>query len=103
MDEQQEIVEQFCQEYNLASTPEVAALDLQSEVGELTKEILKSTDYGRSEPQYRGEIGDELGDVFFSLLNLANLYDIDLGGALEATLEKYKERLSRGGAGSEFE
>ncbi|CAN5872284.1 nucleotide pyrophosphohydrolase [soil metagenome] len=77
-------------------------LDLTSEVGELAKELLEATKYGREslvEPP--DSWGDELGDVLFSLVCLANSTDVNLTTALQGALDKYDERLRRDGdAGS---
>ena len=75
-------------------------LDTMSELGEVAKEILKMTNYGRKSLEYREEIKSEIGDVVYSLITVANYFDIDLEEALEMVLEKYKKRLERGGVGS---
>jgi len=97
----QEKVREFCEQHNLNSPVEHRVLDLTSEVGEVAKEVLKMTDYGRKELTPRKEIREELGDAFFSLITVANSFDVDLEQALEKVLEKYKRRLEKGSAGSE--
>ncbi len=72
---------------------EFRMLDLISETGELSKEILLATDYGKVAPSFRPSFQDEMGDVFFSLIALANQTGIDLEEALNQALEKYSERL----------
>lgn len=99
----QEKIKQFCRENNLESPAEHRLLDLISELGEVAKEVLKTTDYGRKPRQPRKEIKSELGDVFYSLITVANSLDVDLEEALELVLEKYRRRLSKGSAGSESE
>ncbi|MEA1993664.1 MAG: MazG-like family protein [Euryarchaeota archaeon] len=47
MRKRQAEIKTFCKENNLKSPPEYRVLDLVSEVGELAKEILKMSDYGR--------------------------------------------------------
>ncbi|MBU0702542.1 MAG: nucleotide pyrophosphohydrolase [Chloroflexi bacterium] len=87
--------------HNLLHDPTTHALDLVSEVGEVAKEVLLATDYGRRPPQFRPELADELGDALYSLLALAEACSVDAGGALIAALEKYERRLAeRGEAGS---
>ena len=71
-------------------------LDLVSEIGEVSKEVLKMTDYGQKPPEPRAETKSELGDVFFSLIVAANLLNIDLEEALEEVLKKYSQRLDKG-------
>src|SRR3712207_4177882 len=77
------------------------ALDLASEVGELAKEILEGTAYGRAPFEVPEGWTGELGDALFALVCLANSTGVDLEAALNAALEKYRERLAFGGdAGS---
>jgi NTP pyrophosphatase (non-canonical NTP hydrolase) len=74
---------------------------LVSEVGEVAKEVLLATDYGQRSPQFRTELAGELGDALYSLLALASICGVDAKAALDATLEKYKCRLTqRGDVGS---
>ena len=74
-------------------------------MGELSKELLKQTDYGNENfnNQKPGEEWkQEIGDVFFTLIALANSTDVDLGECLSASMHKYRERLERkGDIGSE--
>jgi NTP pyrophosphatase (non-canonical NTP hydrolase) len=78
---------------NLEISANNRLLDLISEVGELVKEHLKSTDYGSQEFSLTGAWKVELGDVFFALICLSNQTDVNLQEALEATLAKYQARL----------
>ncbi|MCX6803832.1 MAG: hypothetical protein NTY48_04660 [Candidatus Diapherotrites archaeon] len=59
------------------------------------------SDYGRKPAKYREEIKSELGDVLYTLIALANTFDIDLEDALQQVLNKYEKRLKKGSAGSE--
>lgn len=69
---------------------------LTEEVGELARLLnhLHGPKTKRDEEAAQ-ELAEELADVLFVLLVLANQSDIDLGAALERTLEKYRERDSR--------
>lgn len=96
----QQKVKEFAEKYNLTHGAEIAALDLVSEIGEVAKEILKTTDYGKKPAKHREELKAEIGDVFYSLINLANYYNIDLEEALEIVLKKYEERLNNKGTAS---
>ncbi len=93
-------IKEFCEKNNIESSIEHRLLDTMSELGEVSKEVLKMSNYGKDEPKYRKELKDELGDVFFSLITVANVYDIDLEEALEEVLKKYRKRLKRGSIGS---
>ena len=94
-------VQNFVKIHNLEISIGDRMLDLTSEVGELAKEILKATNYGRHHFCPDNAWSDELGDVFFSLICLANHTDIDLLKALKNALDKYQARLDgNGDAGS---
>ena len=67
-----------------------------SELGEVAKEILKMSDYGRKPLKYRKELKSELGDLLYSIITIANSFDIDLEEALNMVLEKYEKRLKKG-------
>jgi len=98
--ELQEKINEFCEEYNMTSPVEHRALDLTSEIGEIAKEILLMTNYGKKKLEYRNEIKAELGDALYSLITIANYFNIDLEEALNMVLDKYKKRLVEGSAGS---
>lgn len=101
MKQVQKRIKEFCEINRLSNDPQVRMLDIVSEVGEVSKEILKMSDYGAKKPEFREEIRGELGDLLFSLMTLANSLDIDLEEALEIVLKKYEKRLAKGSAGSE--
>ena len=78
-------------------SPENRILDIQSELGELSKEILKNTDYGKQVFNPTDNFILEFGDTLYSLLSLANETNIDANLALEKVLQKYDERFSKKG------
>ncbi len=86
-------VAQFVNQYNLEIPAKDRMLDLTSEIGELAKEILKSTDYGNRDFHPAEAWMDELGDVFFSLICIANTTDVNLLDSLTVALAKYQARL----------
>ncbi len=92
----QQKVSNYIEENNLETNPEHRMLDLVSELGEASKEILKMTNYGKKKLEYSEEIKHELGDVFFSLIALANHFNIDLEESLSKALEKYDDRMTDG-------
>ena len=83
----------FAQNHNLDHEPSVYALDLVSELGEVAKEILLATNYGKR--PFRGAtstLSGELGDALYSLCQLATAAGVDLDEAFTATLQKYEQR-----------
>lgn len=92
MENWQERAHKFAQKHNLTHDPGVTALDLLSEFGEVAKELLKATNYGRHDPIDNPAIADELGDMLYSLCQLATAVNVDLDQALTAALAKYEAR-----------
>ncbi len=91
----QKKVKDFCNELNLNSSVESRVLDIISELGELSKEILKSNMYGKAQLKIvSDDLKLEIGDLYFSLLCLANQLEIELDGACESVLDKYKKRFA---------
>lgn len=94
----QKEIANFCQNYQLDIDPAYRLLDLVSELGEVSKEILKTTTYGKLPMPRAGDaLKDEIGDVLFSLICLSNTLDVDMDSALKRALEKYKARLAKNG------
>ena len=99
MDEQERVAG-FLDRHDMETALAYHVLDLQSEVGEVAKEVTTSTEYG-ARPDEAAVAADELGDVCFSLLAVAEAADVDLGEALDTALAKYESRIAADGdAGS---
>ena len=77
-------------------TPKDLALALNIEAGELAELFLWKTEAVANalaqDPEKHTSIADELADVLIYALLLANHYDIDLGEAVEAKLEKNAQK-----------
>ncbi|HEY8490130.1 MAG TPA: MazG nucleotide pyrophosphohydrolase domain-containing protein [Dehalococcoidia bacterium] len=89
----------FQQRHGLGLQPELAALDLLAELGEVAKELLKRTGYGIHPPLPGGDadLREELGDLTYALLALANALEVDLDGALLQAMAKYEARILKSG------
>jgi NTP pyrophosphatase (non-canonical NTP hydrolase) len=98
----QDKVRRFTGDKGISSKLDIRLIDLVSEVGELSKEVLKGTNYG-SRPFNKTEgWQSELGDVLFSLICIANETGMDLEGCLDYVLAKYEKRFGeRDSLGSE--
>lgn len=100
MNQSQEKVDEFVKKNKLEMTIENSVLDLLSELGELSKEILKLSYYGATKAdniQITRELISEFGDVYYSLITLSNRLGIDLDRALTFSLDKYEERIEKSG------
>ena len=100
MNEMQEKVKRFCIKHDLDHPVEHRLIDIMSELGEVAKDILVETDYGHRGIKDPKNLEEELGDLQYSIITLANALDIDLDFALEKVLEKYEDRIEKGGMGS---
>ena len=98
----QKTVANFIAEYNLSTDVQTRYIDLVSEIGELGKEILTSTDYGKNDFLTNAQMIDEVGDCLFSLFALCHEMGIDAQNALNNSLAKYEQRFdNKGDIGSD--
>ena len=100
----QQKVQAFCEEFALGAPTVARLLDLCSELGELAKEWLKTTQYGKQphSPPATENWQAELGDALFALLCLANESGVDAERALDQAMQRYRQRIeSSGHPGSE--
>lgn len=97
MREEQRAIAEFVRAHDLEAEAAVRLLDLVSELGELSKELLKGSDYGKQPWTPTSGLKDELGDCVFSLLCLCNSLNLDAGEALESAMAKYRRRLEETG------
>jgi NTP pyrophosphatase (non-canonical NTP hydrolase) len=91
--EEQRRVAAFVTDHDLETPPAYRLLDLVSELGEVAKNATESTDYG-ADPGELALDTDEVGDVLFALLALAESADVDAGDALDEALAKYERRVA---------
>ena len=91
----QALLDRWIKQHGRYWTPLSQFARLAEEVGELGREL--NFRYGDKPVMHKdagGAITDELGDVLFVTMLLANDMGIDLEEALLATLKKYEARLS---------
>ena len=91
--EMQKRVAEFVEAHGLGTDVAYRLLDLVSEIGELSKEALKATHYGKTTFQKNEDWEQELGDALFSLICVANATGVDLEAALAKVLTKYQNRI----------
>lgn len=93
----QEKVENFNQNKTAHKKPmplSARLLDIQSELGELSKEYLSATKYGTENFIANEDFKLEFGDTLYSLLSLAVETNINAEDCLDKVLKKYAERLN---------
>ena len=95
MEEQREVAE-FVERHGIETSLEFRLLTLVEEIGEIAEDAVETTRYGE-QPGKIDVSDEELGDVLFTVLQIANAANIDAGRALERALEKYDERIDETG------
>jgi len=94
LQEAQKKVDEWIREYGVRYFDELTNMALLTEeVGEVARVIARH--YGEQsskEGEYGGDLGEELADVLFVLICLANQTGIDLSEAFEKTLQKKSRR-----------
>lgn len=85
-------VGRFLHQHGLICGIEHRLLDLSSELGEVSKEVLKSSDYGATEAVTSPKMAEEIGDLLFCAHALAIECGLDPDERLGAALRKYETR-----------
>ena len=93
----QKLVNDFMLKYHLQTNEQIRYIDLVSEVGELGKEIIKCTDYGKKDYAHNSKLEEELGDCLFSILALSCEMNVDAQAALQQAMSKYETRFAHKG------
>jgi len=88
------VVGEFICKHQLQTDIKTRYVDLASEIGELGKEILKSTEYGKKDFSTNPQVIDEVGDCLFSLFVLCHELGIDAHDVLSGALKKYEKRFA---------
>ncbi len=89
----QERIKQFCadRDWSQFHDPKNLAISLQLEASEVL-ELFQWTKDNQVVKGKEGEVADELADVMYWLLMLANHYDIDLVEALSQKMDKNEQK-----------
>lgn len=72
-------------------------LDIVSEIGELSKEVLKKTKYGTCEFEKTDKFIEEFGDVLYSLISFGVECGVDVENSIDLVLKKYQSRIENTG------
>ena len=70
-------------------------LDIESEIGELAKEYLKSSSYGSREFELSDDFKEEFGDVLYALISLAGELNISCEECVDIVIDKLQARMDR--------
>jgi len=94
MDDMQEIVDDYIGQFKTGYfTPLASMARMTEEVGELARAINHyHGEKQKKDSEEEKEVSEELADVLFVLITLANSLDVDLSEAFEETMEKFQTR-----------
>ena len=93
INEQKRIIN-YMYKHDLSCDATNRVLDLSSEVGKLSKMILKNTNYGKEEFKINPEMQDQVGEIYLVLLELANDMGLDLQDSFKRAVERNDIKLS---------
>ena len=98
IDSLQDMVKKFCEDrdWDQFHSPKDLAIGLTTEASELLELFRFKTDLEVNElmktEKFREKLGDETADVFFFLLRICQMYNIDLKGSFKKKLIKNAEK-----------
>jgi len=94
MEEMQKVVDDYIGQFKTGYFSPLAMMArVSEEVGELAREV--NHHYGekqKKETEDEKEIAEELADVLFVVITMANAMDVDLTEAFERTMDKFQTR-----------
>lgn len=93
----QDTVKHFVDHHQLTCGVQNRYVDLVSEIGELGKELLKATNYGKESIAAWSSAFDEMGDCLFSIFALCNEMGLDAKLTLDHAIQKYSRRFAEKG------
>ncbi len=87
-------LEDFIARHDLETAPQWSLLDIQAQLGELTRALLKQSNFGREEIQLAPEIAHEkIGDLMFSIAYFALLHNVDIETAMHDSIKRFERKL----------
>ncbi|MHA1251317.1 MAG: nucleotide pyrophosphohydrolase [Candidatus Helarchaeota archaeon] len=94
--EVQKIIDDWIIQHGGYWTPLSMLASTIEELGELAREINASEGFKPKKPNERIiNIGEELGDLLFSVICMANYYKVDLNEQINQIIKKYTKRDSK--------
>ncbi len=81
--------------HDLHTAPEWSLLDAHAQLGELTRTLLKQTNFGRDETPLTPEAAHEkIGDLMFAVAYFSLIHNIDPEAALRDSVQRFEAKLS---------
>ena len=90
--EAQELIETWTAKNNVRNNELTNMALLTEEIGKLTRVMVRRFNDHANEPNFRYEVSDEIGDILWALVNVANQTGVDLTEAFRRSIEKKTKR-----------
>ncbi len=91
------LLEEFIARHDLQTAPEWSLLDAQVQLGELSRALLKQTDFGRESAPLAPEIAHEkIGDLMFAIAYFSLIHGVDPEAALWDSIARFEAKLGAG-------
>jgi NTP pyrophosphatase (non-canonical NTP hydrolase) len=85
---------EFIERHDLHTAPEWCVLDALAQLGDLSRTLLKETNFGRDDVSLSPEVAHEkIGNVMFALTYLSLIHDVDPEGALWDSVRRFEKKL----------
>ncbi|MFX1571352.1 MAG: nucleotide pyrophosphohydrolase [Promethearchaeota archaeon] len=92
----QNSVDQWIRQYGGYWSPSSMICAIMEELGEVAREVNSLEGYKpKKSNQLNSNLGEELADLLFSIICIANYYKVDLGKELNKVINKYSKRDSK--------
>lgn len=87
-------LEDLLARHDLKTAPEWSLLDIGVQLGELTRALLKETQFGRENTTLSPEIAHEkIGDLMFAIAYFAHLHNVDIETAMRDSIQRFEAKL----------
>jgi NTP pyrophosphatase (non-canonical NTP hydrolase) len=78
----------------LETAPEWSLLDIQAQLGELTRAFLKQSNFGREAAPLLPETAHEkIGDLLFAVAYYALIHNVDIETAMHDSITRFEKKL----------
>jgi len=97
----QKIVDEWIEEKGLKLSEYAKFCRLVEEVGELGEAMTvkmgeRKAGCGSKRLADHSDLGEELGDILFSLIEIANVFNINLESCFDLTIQRYDKKVKKG-------
>ena len=87
-------LKEFIARHNLETKPADSVLDVMAQLGELSRTLLKETNYGREAIDVESPaMREKIGDLMFAIAYLSTLYDVDPEEAMWQSVQRFGQQL----------